>query len=823
MAYKISSIEMEGIRGINKPTRIDFNEGLTVIHGPNGSGKSSILHAIEWCLSGDIPYMKRGDFAKEDAIVNAFARTKKARVKLSFSGPQDITLIRSKNRTRSTTSGKQILLLDADKSYQDDDAKLYLEQTLGFDLEEVSRSKFLHQETIRDALTYSPKDRSAVIEKLLGTYDTKEFTKALDHKRRFNSEIKGIEVRVGALQRDHIQFIINLRRSLEDLKTGLLGKGYGEHELELAYTLREIEEIRKTLDTLALSYEGNTIVHPAIAANVDSLLNANKRVSDDVTFLDRKRMDKIQTRSNKITKFAMLANAYSSALTSFKDYETLDIEGLEQQQKETEGKVAEIKNVYDEKQNILTLLPSRISTYESEKNELETEKRKLEKTLIDSGDETQLNESIRESEEKLEEIKGELEKYSGQQRIVNLAASLIESTQSNQCPVCSQSINPGNLVTDLKSKVSSEITGKISDLNGTQRVVRQRVETYTQGLAALRRLRDNIVGLEARLQKARKELVELIGEINDNSDLSSIQTEIQVQVQKHRIKLSELESKFRKLDDKIRQFNHLNKEISDNRKQLQSELGQTLEGPELVQAAELLLQTLKTEVKELENTSEIDLLRDRQGRLAEILDFMQDKERTEKAENELPALEEQKNDLESRKTGLLLLNGSLSSISDIMTRYQKETSIQQIKNLEDLMNETFQAIHGHPYFSRIKIDIEKEDPLQFSFRAESDKEITYIPTRFSTAQLNIAALSIFVSNSKLMAGELPLITLDDPTQSMDSAHKEAFSKFISGLKEEFQVIIATEDDETRDHLLQSCPDTTCYEIQGWDTDGPILS
>lgn len=823
MTYKISSIEMEGIRGINKPTIIDFNEELTIIHGPNGSGKSSIIQAIEWCLTGDIPYMKKGDFAKEDAIVNAFARAKKAQVKLSFSGPQDITLNRSKKWTKTTTKKGQNLLLDADKSYQDENAKVYLEQRLGLNIEEVSRSKFLHQETIRDALTYSPTKRSAVIEKLLGTYDIKEFTKALNHKTKITKEIKNIEERVGALQKDRIQFIISLRRSLDELKAGLLGKGYGAHELELAYTLKEIEETRKTLDTLAANYEGGVIVHPEIASNVDSLMNANKRGLDDVTFLDRKRMGKVQTRRDKRTAINMLSTAYSSALTSFKDYETLDIEDLEQQQKETEGKVTEIKNVYDEKQNILTLLPSRISAYESEKKDLETEKGKLEKTLIDLGDEAQLNESIRESEEKLEEIKGELEKYSGQQRIVNLAASLIESTQSNQCPVCSQSINPGNLVTELKSKVSSDITGKISDLNGAQSDERHRVETYTQGIATLQKLQDIIDRMGSRLQKARNELVKLIGEINDNTDLSSIQTEVEMQVQEQRVILSELESQFRELDDKIRQFNYLNKEISDNRKQLQSELGQTQEGPELIQAAEQILQTLNTEVRELENTSEIDLLRKRQGRLSEILGFLQDKERTEKAENELPALEEQKNALESRKTGLVLLNGALSSISNIMTRYQKETSIQQIKNLEDLMNETFQAIQGHPYYSRIKIEILKEDPLQFSFRAASDKEITYIPTRFSTSQRNIAALSIFVANSKLMAGGLPLIILDDPTQNMDSNHKEVFAKFISSLKEEFQIIIATEDDETRDLLLQNCTDATCHEIQGWDTEGPILS
>ena len=128
------------------------------------------------------------------------------------------------------------------------------------------------------------------------------------------------------------------------------------------------------------------------------------------------------------------------------------------------------------------------------------------------------------------------------------------------------------------------------------------------------------------------------------------------------------------------------------------------------------------------------------------------------------------------------------------------------------MNEYYSAILGHPYYKRIKIHIEKQDPLQFSFMAASDNELTYIPTKFSTGQLNVAALSIFLSNSKLMRGQLPMLALDDPTQNMDHDHKEAFAKLVSRLVEDFQVIVATEDDETRDYLKKYCTEATCYEL-----------
>lgn len=238
-----------------------------------------------------------------------------------------------------------------------------------------------------------------------------------------------------------------------------------------------------------------------------------------------------------------------------------------------------------------------------------------------------------------------------------------------------------------------------------------------------------------------------------------------------------------------------------------------------------LEKTLTKEAEALENTAEIDDATTKTKNLTEILDYLREKERTGNAEKELPALNEQLAALEARRAKLLHLSGALSSISSIVTEYQKETSLKQIQELEDMMNEYYSAILGHPYYKRIKIYVEKQDPLQFSFRAASDRELTYIPTKFSTAQLNVAALSIFMSNSKLMAGQLPLLTLDDPTQNMDNAHKEAFAKLVSRLIEDFQVIVATEDDETRDYLKKYCTEATYYELQDTEdpTDLPILS
>ena len=60
---------------------------------------------------------------------------------------------------------------------------------------------------------------------------------------------------------------------------------------------------------------------------------------------------------------------------------------------------------------------------------------------------------------------------------------------------------------------------------------------------------------------------------------------------------------------------------------------------------------------------------------------------------------------------------------------------------------------------------------------------------------------------------------DDPTQNMDVTHKESFAKLVATLPPSFQVIIATEDDDTRRFLEKHCTDIKTYELGNWTPEG----
>ena len=252
---------------------------------------------------------------------------------------------------------------------------------------------------------------------------------------------------------------------------------------------------------------------------------------------------------------------------------------------------------------------------------------------------------------------------------------------------------------------------------------------------------------------------------------------------------------------------------------LQKATYSTAEGSALITKIDEVTRILDVEISKYSDSLVIDSLRKTLSDLADVLNLLRDDERVTAAEKELPLVEKQIKDLEERSSKLQALASSLQSIRQMAVVFEKEASIAQLKRLEDAINLYYGKIQGHPHFARLKIDIEKEDPLIFSIRAASKQEDTYIPTRFSTAQLNSVALSIFMSYSTQQAGDFPIMIFDDPTQNMDVTHKESFAKLVATLPPSFQVIIATEDNDTRKFLEKHCTGIKTYELGNWTPEG----
>lgn len=142
---------------------------------------------------------------------------------------------------------------------------------------------------------------------------------------------------------------------------------------------------------------------------------------------------------------------------------------------------------------------------------------------------------------------------------------------------------------------------------------------------------------------------------------------------------------------------------------------------------------------------------------------------------------------------------------------------EQIKSFfyEDLINELYRRIDPHPDYKRIKFvcDFKDDKPkLNVCVYKENEDLLTIPNLYFSTAQLNILSLSIFLAkalNAVDNAGKyLDCIFIDDPIQSMDSINVLSTIDLLRSLvvNEKKQIILSTHDENFHSLLKKKMPE-----------------
>jgi exonuclease SbcC len=141
----------------------------------------------------------------------------------------------------------------------------------------------------------------------------------------------------------------------------------------------------------------------------------------------------------------------------------------------------------------------------------------------------------------------------------------------------------------------------------------------------------------------------------------------------------------------------------------------------------------------------------------------------------------------------------------------------QIKSFfyQDLINDLYRRIDPHPDYKKIKFicDFKDDKPkLNICLYKDNDEDNLIIPNLyFSTAQLNILSLSIFLAkalNAKNDEGQaIDCIFIDDPIQSMDSINILSTIDLFRSLviNEKKQIILSTHDENFHNLLKKKMP------------------
>ena len=144
-------------------------------------------------------------------------------------------------------------------------------------------------------------------------------------------------------------------------------------------------------------------------------------------------------------------------------------------------------------------------------------------------------------------------KVSGILSIVNNVLSGFSNVEGNQ------SINPTSIVTDLKSRLSLDIAEKIKELTKAREEKNTKTITMTDISERINQLRTSLKIVESKHVTAKENLKELVGIIDEETNLESIQNGLLNEALEMQKTHTGLKTEFNNIHEKIRQYNFLNK------------------------------------------------------------------------------------------------------------------------------------------------------------------------------------------------------------------------------------------------------------------------
>ena len=798
-------------------------EGVCLLYGRNGAGKTSVLQAMEWCLTGKLPYLEGREFRYEDAIVNMFHLKKTAVVSivLKDGNGKMLTVTRRRKMGKSTTRGKSHLQVETDNELlKDDKSQQKLEQILGITNEDFPKIVYLHQEAIRDIVTADPKEMSQTIDRLLGTFELRELAEALDIGRIIKRETKNLRARADTLERDKIVFVVRMRERLNQEKETLLKKGYAENQLTVENVANMVDSAIEDIKEIASQLGSPAPIIEAPELSSESIADAVDKTEKELKALDRFRTTAYSQQEKIRLNLEDMRRQHEEAEKSLQEFGAVTPESLLEKKKETEDQLEQSRPQLQNLQNSVNRLVEAKIKLNSASQQIDVLKNQIAEIERSFGDEKQHLNSIQKLKSNLAELEDEIHRFSAHAQIVSLALEFLQKSKPEECPVCNQPIEYQSVVSKLKKDTQILVSENIMRLREKEEEVRENLRDTEKSLEKYKDISTRLASEEANIGTVRQEIESIVGKKNDQSfNIDQTIEESRQQISDLTVHIATLTNKSLELDH---EYNAL-KTCLDKLEEIQSSIQKAIKssnmGKELIQNLAEEIERVRDKAKSYEDTKAIDEAETKIEAIKELVEHLQNKEDLEKLEKELPQVTELVSDLKARIEKLSALEGSLGAMRQITMAHQRQLVTTTLGALEDSINHFYGSILGHPFFAKLRLEPEEERPFIYSIKGLSSDltQSTYIPTRFSNTQMNIVALSLFLSNNTKMAGNLALVIMDDPAQSMDRDHKEALAKTIRDLSMNRQMIIATQDIELKTATDELCKDKlhTC-EFTKWN-------
>lgn len=375
-----------------------------------------------------------------------------------------------------------------------------------------------------------------------------------------------------------------------------------------------------------------------------------------------------------------------------------------------------------------------------------------------------------------EKLRNERETIDSTAKLVADGIEVLSMQKLKNCPVCDAKISPKDVLSRLESKVSIALKESLSKIDGERKKIREELLQLVDHKMTISKAITNVKSAK----KLKDDSEKVLGEILQS--MSKGDKNLLKEVDK---KLSELQEK---INTEMEAFNKKN---------------------ETLQNIEDSADICRAIVRVLEKEAAYEKI----------------KETFAEEDSQIEILKTQINEMSSLYT-------RLQRISDAVATAQINLAREFINKGEKKISDYYGRLCGHPYYNSIRIDTDQRNVKgvqknTYNIKAFNNKEgkETLINTRFSTGQMNCAALSIFLSLSSMLDRKMKFAILDDPSQSLDTEHKKSLLKVLEDASRESQIIIATQDAELEEELKDKFKPEgglVAIEFQGWSKEGPRI-
>jgi DNA repair exonuclease SbcCD ATPase subunit len=371
-------------------------------------------------------------------------------------------------------------------------------------------------------------------------------------------------------------------------------------------------------------------------------------------------------------------------------------------------------------------------------------------------------------EKELARLQGQIHSAGELRALLSQAHVHFENNAVNACPVCEQSIaQPKKVLQSLRARIDGLTTQSVREIE------KSLVKTKSE-IASLSEVASKLEATQIELTEVRRE------------------SEVQ---RKGIMKILDVDGLIEK---------KVTAELAKAVVELAKERSELTKGVEAME-------------RDLESVSD----RDRDIRDG-LVPFLEIREEVDVHERDWKKAKKEYGNAEKKAGELDNLATHMENIRKAILGAKDEIASATLGKAGPRAQELYEKLVQHPLFNRLDVKTAlKASKVDYSFEVSSSaigKSAREARLILSDGQMTATALALFYSLAESGRHGLDLLYVDDPTQNLDHARKEAMAKVVADIASRKQIVVATQDEDFVALLRDAGFDNgnVVHHITNWD-------